>query len=57
MGTLEKDVFPDLGRRPVTEITAAEVLDVIRAVERRGVVKALAALQRYLPFRYSDRLC
>lgn len=39
MGSLEKDVFPDLGRRPVTEITSAEVLDVIRAVERRGVVE------------------
>ena len=39
IASLEKDVFPALGRRPVVEIAPGEVLDVIRAVERRGVVE------------------
>ena len=39
MGTLEKDVFAALGRRSVTEITSAEVLDVIRAVESPRVLR------------------
>jgi len=34
---LEKDVFPWLGSRPVAEITAPEVLAILRLIERRGV--------------------
>ncbi len=34
---LEKDVFPWLGSRPVAEITAPEVLAVLRRIESRGV--------------------
>lgn len=35
---LEQDVFPWIGARPVSEITAADVLDVIRRVEQRGAI-------------------
>lgn len=33
---LEKDVFPWLGKRPIAEITAPELLAVIRRIEDRG---------------------
>ncbi|WP_233878978.1 tyrosine-type recombinase/integrase [Paraburkholderia flagellata] len=33
---LEKDVFPWLGKRPIAEISAPEVLAVIRRIEERG---------------------
>ncbi|MGB8421638.1 tyrosine-type recombinase/integrase [Paraburkholderia sp.] len=35
---LEKDVFPWLGARPVAEITAPELLTVLRRVEDRGAL-------------------
>ena len=34
---LESDIFPDLGSRPIAEIDAPELLQVMRNVERRGV--------------------
>jgi integrase len=33
---LEKNLFPDLGGRPIAEITAPELLDAVRKVEHRG---------------------
>ncbi|WP_306453402.1 tyrosine-type recombinase/integrase [Burkholderia sp. FL-7-2-10-S1-D7] len=33
---LENDVFPHLGRRPISEISAPELLAVIRRIESRG---------------------
>lgn len=35
---LEKDVFPWLGSRPIAEITAADVLTVLRRIEGRGTL-------------------
>lgn len=35
---MERDVFPALGKRPVVEISAPEVLEVVRAVEARGAL-------------------
>jgi integrase len=35
---MERDAFPALGARPIDEIDAPEVLDVIRAVEARGAL-------------------
>jgi integrase len=48
LGSLEKDVFPDIGSRPISEITARELLLTIRArVERRGATEtAQRILQR-----------
>jgi integrase len=52
---LEGHVFPDLGNRPISEITAPELLSVLRVVEKTG---ALDLAQRLLQasgqiFRYA----
>lgn len=39
VGRLERDIFPYLGRRPISEITAPEILTVVRRVEARGVLE------------------
>ncbi len=36
---LEKNVFPYLGRKPISEISAPELLAVVRRVEERGAVE------------------
>jgi len=36
---LEQDAFPWLGRRPIAEITAPELLQVLRKVEARGAIE------------------
>jgi hypothetical protein len=52
--TLEKTAWllefarPDLGNRPVSEISAVEVLHVLRKVEARGELESAPA-QRNLP--------
>ncbi len=38
MGRLQKDVFPWLGGRPIAEITAPEVLAILRRIEARGAL-------------------
>lgn len=55
LDSLKADVFPDLGARPISEITAPELLAVLRKVEKRG---ALETAQRLLQrsgavFRYA----
>jgi len=39
LASLENDVFPYLGNRPVDEVTAPEVLAVLRRVENRGAIE------------------
>lgn len=34
--SLEQDVFPTLGHRPIAEMKAPEILDAIRKIEKRG---------------------
>lgn len=36
---LERDVFPWIGSRPVNEITAGEILGVLRRIEKRGAIE------------------
>lgn len=36
--SLEKDIFPILGRRPIAELKAPEILDAIRKIEKRGAI-------------------
>jgi integrase len=46
MRRLEKDVFPWLGSRPIAEVTASELLTVLRRIEDRGALEtAHRALQ------------
>ncbi len=53
--SLENEVFPALGHRPITEITSPEVLDVVRAVERRGVLETASRVQQRIKsvFRFA----
>lgn len=36
--SLEKDIFPSIGARPVAEVTPLEVLSCLRAIEKRGAI-------------------
>jgi len=36
INTLEREVFPKFGHRPIIEIEAPDVLDILRAIEARG---------------------
>ncbi len=42
LGSLEKEVFPYIGSKPIDDITAPEILEVVRRVEKRGAL-ALAS--------------
>ena len=45
--TLEREIFPKFGNKPITEIDALSVLDAIRAIEARGAYEVAArVLQR-----------
>jgi integrase len=36
---LEKDLYPSIGNRPISEITAPEMLTALRKIESRGVIE------------------
>lgn len=38
MTRFESDIFPKIGSRPISEITALELLSVIRIIEKRGAI-------------------
>jgi integrase len=47
INTLEKEVFPKFGHRPLAEIETPDVLDILRAIEARGTFEIRArVLQR-----------
>lgn len=52
---LEVNVFPWLGRRPVAEITAPELLAVLRRIESRGIIETAHRAQQNCSavFRYA----
>lgn len=52
---LERDIFPWLGQRPMNEITASELLLVLRRVENRGTIETAHRLCQYCGkiFRYA----
>ncbi|CEJ19699.1 cp4-like integrase protein [Ralstonia solanacearum IPO1609] len=53
--SLETDVFPDLGARPIAEITAPQMLATLRKVESRDALETVARLQQRCSavFRYA----
>ena len=57
--SLELNIFPMLGTRPIAEITPAELLDVLRVIEHRGALDlAGRILQRCnAVFRYAIASC
>lgn len=52
---LERHVFPSIGPQPVTEITAPELLMLLRAIESRGTVDMAHRIQQHCGaiFRYA----
>jgi integrase len=55
LARLEADVFPQIGSRPVREIDAPELLDVLRKIEKRGAVETARRLRQVCGqvFRYA----
>lgn len=43
---MERDVFPVIGNRPIADITAPEILDMIRTVEARGALDVSRRLKQ-----------
>lgn len=52
---LAADIFPDLGSRPIAEIGAPELLDVLQKIEKRGVPETARRLRQTCGqvFRYA----
>jgi len=52
---LEKDVFPWIGKRPINEIKAPELLIVLRRIENRGAIETAHRIQQICGqvFRYA----
>lgn len=52
---LETDIFPQIGSRPITDIDAPELLEMLRKVERRGVIETARRLRQLCGqvFRYA----
>jgi integrase len=52
---LEADVFPGIGSRPVADIDAPELLEMLRKVERRGTIESARRLRQVCGqiFRYA----
>jgi integrase len=55
LARLEADVFSHIGSRPIAEIDAPELLDVLRRVEKRGVIETARRLRQICGqvFRYA----
>jgi len=55
IGRLERNVFRTLGTTPIGEITAAEILPVLRRIEARGNVELAHRVHQYIGaiFRYA----
>jgi integrase len=55
MRALENDLFPSLGSRPITNITAPELLAALRKIESRGVIETAHRAKRTAGqvFRYA----
>jgi len=44
--SLERDVFPRVGPRPIAELEAREVLDLLRKIEKRGSIETAKRLRQ-----------
>ncbi|MDR6351364.1 integrase [Pantoea sp. SORGH_AS 659] len=55
MEAFENDIFPDLGKRPITEIKPLEMLTTLRKLEKRGVLDKLRKIRQACNqvFRYA----
>jgi len=61
LGSLERDIFPELGERPIGAIQPPELLNAMRSVERRGNVVSAQRLRQRLSeifaFGVAEGLC
>ncbi len=48
LASLERDIFPAIGARPIGSIEAAELLELVRAVEARGCLESAGRLRQRL---------
>ena len=55
LAQMERDIFPPVGRKPTSSLTAPELLDVLRKVESRGAVETAHRLLQICGqiFRYA----
>ena len=55
LARLEGDMFPQIGSRPISEISAPELLDMLRKVEKRGAIETAKRLRQICGqvFRYA----
>jgi integrase len=55
LSRLEADIFPQIGSRPIAEIDAPECLEMLRKVEKRGVIETARRLRQLCGqvFRYA----
>lgn len=55
LARLETDIFPQIGSRPITDIDAPELLEMLRKVEKRGVIETARRLRQLCGqvFRYA----
>lgn len=55
LGKLEQDVFPALGSRPIAEIEAPEILEMLRTIEARGAIETSKRTRQYISaiFRFA----
>ncbi|WP_370189221.1 tyrosine-type recombinase/integrase [Qipengyuania sp.] len=61
LASLERDVFPELGARPIGAVQPRELLDIVRLVERRGCLETAGRLRQRLSaifgFGIAEGLC
>jgi integrase len=55
LGRLENDAFPWIGKRPIRELTAPELLTMLRRIESRGAIETAHRVLQYCGqiFRYA----
>jgi integrase len=46
MDSLEQDVFPAMGKRPIAEITAKDMLEVLSKIEARGALETVSRVKQ-----------
>lgn len=46
MISLERDVFPEIGKKAVKDITSPDILDLLRIVEKRGAIETAHRLRQ-----------
>lgn len=55
MESFEKDIFPYIGKRPITDIKPLDILEALRKLEKRGVLDKMRKIRQACNqvFRYA----